>query len=74
MTGYISYYGIPCECGQCGAKVSESDRVSMHVFWANQHGAKVRIFCRVCGHWTDRKMTASGETVRVFEPADPWPY
>lgn len=72
MAGFVSYNGIPCECGGCGAKVADN-RAHMNVQWANQHGAAIRIFCDQCGQWTDRKMTKAGEAVRVFTPDIPHP-
>lgn len=69
MPGYISYDGIPCQCGHCGAKDSEDD-VNTHILWSNQHGTGLRVFCHECGYWTDWKRTDSaGLTSRVYLPA-----
>lgn len=65
---YIEYNGIPCKCAECYAKVSEGN-AHMHVLWANQHGAKIRIFCDMCGDWSDWvKTSKSGLCVTVFTP------
>jgi hypothetical protein len=73
MTGYISYNGIPCECGACGAKVSEND-AHMTVLWSNGHGTGIRIFCDECGIWTDWKYTFKrGLSSRIFRPVIPHP-
>lgn len=71
MSGYISYDGIPCECADCGAKVSEND-ADFTVLWANQHGTGIRVFCHKCGHWTDWKITTKkGLTFHTFIPVIP---
>lgn len=54
MTSYLSYNGIPCECGACCAKVSD---VHIHILWSNGYGASIRVFCYLCGAWTDWKYT-----------------
>lgn len=73
MTGYIAYGGMQCECGGCGAQVSENN-AQMVILWANQHGTKIRIFCDLCGLWTDRSHTTKGgHRERVFRPVIPHP-
>ncbi len=65
MTSYVTYNGIPITCPACGT--SHTD-VSMHIKWVNRHGASVRIFCNVCGVWTDRKRTDAGGLVDTVVP------
>lgn len=52
MTEYIS--GIPVRCPKCFS--SGVANVTRYVWWVNQYGAKVRVFCHVCGAVTDKKM------------------
>jgi len=44
--------GIEIECPDCGA--SGVGHVGRYVWWVNQHGAKVRIFCNDCGLVVDK--------------------
>lgn len=52
---YVVYANIPCECPNCGAKVSD-DMADMKILYRNQHAAAVRIYCNQqgCRQWTDR--------------------
>lgn len=72
MSGIISYNGISCECGACGAKVHENN-AQMTILWANQHGTSIRIFCDLCGIWTDWTRTSKRTTSRIFRPVIPHP-
>lgn len=72
MTGIITYNGISCECGECGAKVSENN-AQMTVLWSNQHGSAIRVFCDLCGVWTDWKRTSQSASFRTFRPIIPHP-
>jgi hypothetical protein len=69
---YITYNGIECKCPACDAEVSKGD-ASMHVLWSNRHGSALRIFCDVCGKWSDRKLVSGIETIRIFQPRIPHP-
>lgn len=46
--------GVSVSCPRCGAEGVAN--VSRFVWWSNQYGAKVRVFCRVCDAWTDKKL------------------
>lgn len=73
MSGFTSYDGIPCECPACGAKVADYN-AHMTILWRNQHGAAIRIFCNVCGQWTDRSITLlNGLADRVVDHSIPHP-
>lgn len=47
---YTIYCGIDILCGHCGA----TTRCNFHIMWKNQHGVKIRVFCRHCGAMTDK--------------------
>lgn len=65
MTGYIIYNGIRCECPNCGAKVSRNE-ARMLIKWANQHGTAIRVFCKDCFQWSDRKlMNGKNEVIHI---------
>jgi hypothetical protein len=72
MAGYVTYNGISCECGECGARVSEGN-AQMKIRWSNQHGSSIRIFCDLCGVWTDWVRTNKRASHRTFRPVIPHP-
>jgi len=52
VTEYIS--GIPVNCPKCGS--SGVPKVTRYVWFVNQYGAKIRVFCHLCGQVTDKKI------------------
>jgi len=50
MTNRLIYDGIKIQCGKC---LINDDCVSIYIWWRNQYGAKVRIFCHACNVYTD---------------------
>lgn len=46
-----------------------------HILWANQYGRKERIFCKVCGAWTDVRLIYASENGEqktvVKQPTNP---
>lgn len=49
-------------CRICGTKVGAPNWDARYtVLWANQHGRKIRIFCKHCGAWTDLRQIYSSE-------------
>lgn len=71
----ISDSGILIKCPHCGAtqKTGTIFDLNMHYCWKNAHGAKIRLFCKLCGQWTD--VTAkNGEVVKtVIVKPSPFP-
>lgn len=50
MSSYTIYKDIPVECGHCHAN---DELVDFYVWYANQHGAQIRVFCGHCDRYTD---------------------
>lgn len=49
-------------CPNCKTQVGAPEwKARSTILWANQYGDKRRIFCDVCGQWSDVK-TVKGET------------
>lgn len=41
-------------CPHCQTPAGPPEwKARKHILWANQHGRKTRLFCKVCGAWTD---------------------
>lgn len=60
MSSFIVYNGITVKCGHCG----QNDRdVHVYIWWANQHGAMIRVFCRKCDRYTDYKKLNKGHVL-----------
>lgn len=56
------------QCPNCKTPVGSPDFKAHRTYlWANQHGDCIRIFCSVCGQWTDVTYTHKllGEIVEV---------
>ena len=65
-------------CACCG-QMSGAPEWKAHTYtmWANQHGRKVRIFCKECGAWTDKTWYESegkNDVVDVVNPPNNAPY
>lgn len=63
-------------CANCGEKSGAPLWRARHTrLWTNQHGFCVRLFCDVCGQWTDleRLYDSPGDIVTVRrEPRPGW--
>lgn len=61
------------ECPNCGTQCGARDdwQAHYHILWANGYGQEVRVFCRLCGQWSDnRYLNKNGViTSRVVRPA-----
>lgn len=71
--GIISDGGIEIKCPFCGATQEREFDVQMHYRWKNGRGLGIRIFCQLCGQWTD--VTAKNgevvQTVIIRKPVRP---
>jgi hypothetical protein len=65
-------WGIKTDCPHCGAKRHDVRyQIQISYLWANAHGEEIRIFCHVCGWWSDVKGNKNGVTVeKEWPPLD----
>lgn len=50
----IIYNDIHCDCPIC-TESAGSKKIRVLILWANQHGAKVRLFCKGCHSISDMR-------------------
>jgi len=61
-------------CPNCNAPVGAPLWKAKSTFlWANKHGQKIRIFCHICGQWSDVTTFVDMTPVRVEIRKQPWP-
>lgn len=62
----IQYGDLDVSCPNCGTLAHYNHTI----LWANQHGMKIRVFCKVCNQWTDKTILyKTGEiSLRVVHP------
>jgi hypothetical protein len=48
----IRYGDLDVSCPNCKTLAHYNHTI----LWANQHGMGIRIFCKVCSQWTDKKI------------------
>ena len=63
-------------CGNCGQEAGNPFRAAYSTYiWSNQHGYEKRVFCMVCGCWTDIKYLYASDEIKekCFEPKA-WKY
>lgn len=67
MMPYRNYCNMPIECAHCGnsrlsVKYDEMWSLYIYIWWENQYGSRIRIFCRKCQWATDRKNVSEKTT------------
>lgn len=54
-------------CPHCGQVCGSPDwKARYHIWWSNQHGFRIRIFCKVCEAWTDITWSNKLNTVKSW--------